>query len=151
MCIRDRLAVVRPLTFVTVVAVLLGAFALIAGAGELLRAANRQLQHSDRRQIVGRLAIPAVAIVGVAVLLATVGVLSWPQPTPALSSAVAENDPNACNGHVELCDRPYNDVAFPATHNSMSAADGNRWFLAEQETGVMGQLDDGVRVFLIDS
>ena len=81
------LAVVRPLTFVTVVAVLLGAFALIAGAGELLRAANRQLQHSDRRQIVGRLAIPAVAIVGVAVLLATVGVLSWPQPTPALSSA----------------------------------------------------------------
>ncbi|WP_431817045.1 hypothetical protein [Gordonia jacobaea] len=145
------LAVVRPLTFVTVVAVLLGAFALIAGAGELLRAANRQLQHSDRRQIVGRLAIPAVAIVGVAVLLATVGVLSWPQPTPALSSAVAENDPNACNGHVELCDRPYNDVAFPATHNSMSAADGNRWFLAEQETGVMGQLDDGVRVFLIDS
>ena len=25
-----------------------------------------------------------------------------------------------CNGSIELCDRPFNEVALAATHNSMS-------------------------------
>ena len=53
---------------------------------------------------------------------------------------------------MELCDRPFNDVAFPASHNSMSAADQPGWFLAEQQpTGMVESLDDGIRVFLIDT
>ena len=65
--------------------------------------------------------------------------------------AASTGDPRACNGHVELCDRPFNDVAFPASHNSMSAADQPGWFLAEQPTGMVESLDDGIRVFLIDT
>lgn len=87
------------------------------------------------------------AMVAVA-LLVSVSVLAWPQST----SIAAETGPasQACNGWVQLCARPYNDVAFEATHNSMSALDEN-YFLAEQPNGIIGQLNAGVRVFLIDS
>ena len=56
-----------------------------------------------------------------------------------------------CNGHIELCARRYDQIAFPATHNAMSAADEPGWFIPEQPTGLLGQLDAGVRVLLIDS
>ena len=143
------LGVVWPQTLVTVAAVLLGTFAIIAGLAEVVKAAQRASGGTARRTI-GGLVVPAVALVGVVGVVVTSTVLAWPQPTPALS-ALATRDPNGCNGHVELCDRPYNAIAYPATHNSMSAQDGDRWFIAEQQTGVMGQLDDGIRVFLIDS
>ena len=56
-------------------------------------------------------------------------------------------DPKACNGHRELCDRRNNDVAYPSTHNSMSAADGNGWFIGEQAHRVMGQPATGCGCF----
>ena len=57
----------------------------------------------------------------------------------------------ACNGHEELCDRAYDEVAYPATHNSMSAAAEPGWFFPEQPDGIIAQLDYGIRVLLIDS
>jgi hypothetical protein len=60
-------------------------------------------------------------------------------------------DEAACNGHVTLCDRAYDEVVFPATHNSMSAASESGWFFPEQPDGIVAQLDAGVRVLLIDS
>jgi hypothetical protein len=57
----------------------------------------------------------------------------------------------ACNGFVELCDRPVNEVAFAATHNSMSGADQPDWFRAEHFTGIPAQLRFGIRGFLIDA
>ena len=56
-----------------------------------------------------------------------------------------------CNGHVQLCDRAYDEVAFPATHNSMSAASERGWLFAEQPDGIVAQLDHGIRVLLIDT
>lgn len=56
-----------------------------------------------------------------------------------------------CNGHEELCDRGYDEVAFAATHNSMSAASEPGWWLPDQPDGIVAQLDHGVRVLLIDS
>ena len=58
--------------------------------------------------------------------------------------------PMACNGHPELCDRPFNQVAFPATHNSMSASDLN-WLWPEHEHGISNQLEFGIRALLIDT
>ncbi|MGE4427867.1 MAG: hypothetical protein AB7G37_15565, partial [Solirubrobacteraceae bacterium] len=55
-----------------------------------------------------------------------------------------------CNGHAELCDRPFDEVALPATHNAMSIAAPD-WFSAEQERPIAGQLRDGVRGLLIDT
>jgi hypothetical protein len=64
--------------------------------------------------------------------------------------AVAEPVLDACNGHPELCDRRLNEVAFAATHNSMAAADIPNWMFPNQEKGIRGQLEDGIRGFLID-
>ena len=51
----------------------------------------------------------------------------------------------------ELCDRPLDQVAFPATHNSMSAATNPGWLFAQQERGIPDQMNDGVRGLLIDA
>ena len=50
----------------------------------------------------------------------------------------------------ELCGRRLNDVLFPGTHNSMSAADVPGWALANQRRSVPRQLKDGIRLFLLD-
>jgi hypothetical protein len=55
-----------------------------------------------------------------------------------------------CNGHAELCDRRFDQVSFPATHNSMSNAD-EKWGPPNQNHAIGRQLDDGIRAFLIDS
>jgi hypothetical protein len=56
----------------------------------------------------------------------------------------------ACEGHAELCDRPLDQVALPATHNSM-AVPLPGWFSAEQDRPITDQLHDGIRGFLIDT
>lgn len=78
----------------------------------------------------------------VALLLLT-GCSDAPEPEPAPATG--------CNGHEELCDRRYDEVAFAATHNSMSAATEPGWFTPDQPDGIIDQLDHGVRVLLIDS
>lgn len=55
-----------------------------------------------------------------------------------------------CNGHEQLCDRPLNEVALPATHNSMSVPLPG-WYSAEQDRPIPEQLRDGVRGLLIDT
>ncbi|MGV9859604.1 hypothetical protein ACWDTD_13280 [Gordonia sp. NPDC003425] len=144
------LAVLRPQAMLTCAAAVAGVVLLLFGVRELVYALVTQSRTSASRRRAMRFAIPSVAILAVIALAALTGVLAWSQATPPLS-LTTRADPDGCNGHRELCDRRYTDVAFPATHNSMSAQDGNGWFIAEQKTGVMGQLDDGVRVFLIDS
>ena len=70
---------------------------------------------SDRTQ--GRRALIAtgvaagVILIGGALFIATGGI----------SEAPAKIDTVGCNGAEELCDRPLNEVAFPSTHNAMSA------------------------------
>ncbi|MDQ1433109.1 MAG: hypothetical protein QOF40_3711 [Actinomycetota bacterium] len=56
----------------------------------------------------------------------------------------------ACNGHRELCDRPYDEVAFAEAHNAMSVSD-LRWLGANQDVPIADQLDAGVRVLHIDT
>jgi hypothetical protein len=55
-----------------------------------------------------------------------------------------------CNGHAVLCERPLNEVALPATHNSMSVPLPG-WYSAEQERPIADQLADGIRGLLIDT
>lgn len=56
----------------------------------------------------------------------------------------------ACNGHAELCDRRYDQVVFPATHNSHSAREYGYSLNANQISGFTKQLEDGIRCMLID-
>ena len=55
----------------------------------------------------------------------------------------------ACNGHAELCDRAYDDVAIVMTHNAMSSAEDGFSF-PNQERRLWRQLEDGVRGFMLD-
>jgi len=58
--------------------------------------------------------------------------------------------PMLCNGMAALCDRPFDEVVFPTTHNAMSSeADG--WFGPNQQFGMARQLQDGVRGMLLDT
>ena len=50
----------------------------------------------------------------------------------------------ACDGHAELCDRPLNEVALPATHNSMSVPLPG-WYSADAGAPIGAQLHDGIR------
>jgi hypothetical protein len=55
-----------------------------------------------------------------------------------------------CNGYEALCDRPFDQVVFATTHNSMSNADDG-WLIPNQMHPIFRQLEDGVRAFLIDT
>jgi hypothetical protein len=62
------------------------------------------------------------------------------------------SEPPGCNGHVALCDRRYDQVVFPGTHNSHAATmAGFSAFVANQLYGIPQQLEDGVRVLLLDT
>ena len=55
----------------------------------------------------------------------------------------------ACNGHVLLCDRRLDDIAIPATHNSMASAEDG-FVLANHSRGIIPQLEAGYRGLMID-
>jgi hypothetical protein len=57
---------------------------------------------------------------------------------------------DACNGYPELRDRRLNEVVFPTSHNSMAGADIPDWMFPNHEKGIIAQLNDGIRGFLID-
>lgn len=92
------------------------------------------------------------ALVGVGLLT---GLAVWQAAMPRTDATASATGPvrgngAVCNGSVAACGRRYPDVVFPATHNSMSAADQPGWFLAEQPHGLVAQLDGGVRALLFD-
>lgn len=55
-----------------------------------------------------------------------------------------------CNGSQELCDRPFDEVCFAVTHNSMSNAEDG-WNLPNQYFNIATQLEDGIRSFMLDT
>src|SRR5690606_29778068 len=57
----------------------------------------------------------------------------------------------ACNGHALLCDRRFDEVVLPTTHNSVAATeDGFSPLNANHVQGVEAQLQAGVRGLLLD-
>lgn len=58
--------------------------------------------------------------------------------------------PTTCNGKPELCDRTFDQVTFPMTHNAMSNAD-EKYAAPNQNHGVARQLKDGVRGLMLDT
>ncbi len=72
------------------------------------------------------------------------------EPEIGPDAADAEPAPRACNGHAELCDRPFSAVAFATAHNAMSNAD-DEWIFPNQPHDLSRQLADGVRGFMLDT
>lgn len=147
------LTVLHPVTVVSVVIVTIGALAVVTGAEDIVRgiAAARRMRAKPPRIQWSPAATQTAAAATVILLLAGAATAAaWPA-TSKLPIVEASQLGTACNGHDELCERTYDQVSFAATHNSMSAGDAPGWFLAEQPTGMIGQLEAGVRVFLIDT
>jgi hypothetical protein len=95
-----------------------------------------------RRRTVLAAGALGLAAAGVALAL----VLTAGPPAP-----LEENEVIACNGLPELCDRRLDQVVLPGTHNSMSAADRPGWLFANQSRPVPRQLDEGIRLLLLDT
>jgi hypothetical protein len=85
----------------------------------------------------------ALLVSGLVPSVALVSLMSW-------DLLRAEAAPRTCNGHVELCDRPYDEVVQAATHNSMSSPDVVEVW-PEHDGDIATQLDAGVRALLIDT
>ncbi|MEZ5412273.1 MAG: hypothetical protein R2761_29845 [Acidimicrobiales bacterium] len=110
---------------------------LLAGVGAVLAAGATAGCHGRLRPV------RTVGLLGLALGSAT---LAGP-PRVLLST---EPDVARCNGHAELCDRPYDQVVVAATHNAMSSPGLVRVW-PEQGRDLRGQLDGGVRALLIDT
>ena len=129
-----------------VTGLLLGAFLIYYGAGELLLMLQPEAgaaEESDRRRVLARglaVAGAAVIVVVIAVVALTGGETAPGRPLPR----------EGCNGSEALCDKRLNEVAFAGTHNSFSAADSPNWFITNQRRTIERQLEDGVRLFLLD-
>jgi hypothetical protein len=85
----------------------------------------------------------------VARLLAAAALVLALVPATA-SPAAARGWPQRCNGEAALCDRPFDRVVLPATHNAMSAR-ALGWQLPNQQLSIPDQLRRGIRGFLIDT
>ena len=140
--------VLEPLLALETIAVVGGALLLYLGTAELLSAVqprDRTAQTRARRRLWPALAAGALAVaVCAGALVAVLGGGDDDGAVPAQAAVTT------CNGYAELCDRRLDQVVFPGTHNSMSAADTKGWLLANQRRTIPRQLRDGIRLFLID-
>jgi len=127
----------------------LGGVLLLLGLTEALsvarsspgRPAAAQRPRRRRRTVLAAGALGLAAAGAVLALMLTAG-----PPAP-----LEQDEVTACNGLPELCDRRLDQVVLPGTHNSMSAADRPGWLFANQSRPVPRQLDDGIRLLLLDT
>ncbi|MGZ4332535.1 MAG: hypothetical protein ACXVXL_31655 [Solirubrobacteraceae bacterium] len=138
----------EPGAALTLAAIAVGIYVIYRGVQAMAvwiarAAAARASQASTSRRGVpglGRAAIVVVVLAGAAALIAAGEGSQAPAATP-----------QTCNGFTELCNRPLNDVAFAATHNSMASVTIPTWNFGQQDGTIADQLRDGVRGLLIDS
>jgi hypothetical protein len=143
-------AVANPALALDVVAIAGGACLVFVGAGELL-ALIPNAGSPGRRAPVRALAtagLAGVAAVGAAAALIAVAT-GGEESAPA--SATVTRSAGECNGSADLCELRLNEVVFAGTHNSFSAADDPGWSIANQRRTIPRQLQDGIRLFLIDT
>ena len=127
-----------------------GIYLIYEGVSAILRLIYRPEEHAEPRPAPGplrrfhrrRLAIGLVPIVFIPVVIAAF------LGTGGTTTAAPVKGP--CNGHEELCDRPFDQVALPATHNAMSVPLPG-WYSSEQDAPIADQLHDGIRGLLIDT
>jgi hypothetical protein len=145
------LAVLNPTLVVHLLAIGGGAVLVFFGASELLAMLQRPGQtRAEAKRARGR-ALAGAGLAGAVVVgafVALVLVVTSGGPDPRAQGPVAYD--GKCNGSLNLCDVRLNEAVFAGTHNSFSAADSPGWFITNQKHTIARQLDDGIRLFLID-
>jgi hypothetical protein len=133
-------------------ALLLGGALAFVGVAELTAALARE-RVDDRRSAPGRFPLAGQLATGAACVAVVAGAAVAAVEMlgrPSDAAAVGAPPEGGCNGSRSLCERRLNQVAFPTTHNSFSAADEPGWLFANQRYGIARQLTDGVRGLLLD-
>ena len=142
------LMILRPSAAVAVLGLVAGAVVAFLGLQELFRLAVREVSEEERSlggPFGRREKKRAAVVLGMALVLAA-GV-AWLGRPPEIGIARVST---GCNGDERLCDRTLDAIALPGAHNAMSSVDAPNWMFPQQERSVTGQLEDGVRAFLID-
>jgi uncharacterized membrane protein HdeD (DUF308 family) len=124
-----------------------GGLLIFIGVAELARSLEPRAVPSHAPRSRAPL-VAAGAVVAVGAL--TVGLVSVVISPPKVQPAAASRPGDGCNGSKTLCDRRLNEVVFPATHNSFSAAQRPGWLFANQRYPISRQLEDGIRGFMLD-
>jgi hypothetical protein len=142
--------VLQPALALRVGAVIAGGLVLYYGVGEVLSVvySPRQRRDTATKRPAGRriwAVAGGVGAVAIAVGVALAAVLGGGTGRAHGSARV-----RTCNGYAALCSRRLDQVVFAGTHNSMSSADTRGWLLVNQRRTIRRQLDDGIRLFLID-
>ncbi len=146
--IADPLGLIEPLIVFAGVLLVLFAVTEIARVAAVSRAEAVDQPAGAERTGPRPAAIAVAALAGLAVIA---GVVWLARPGRDVTAAdVNAGDGTVCNGHAELCERRFDEVAYVASHNAMSAATEPGWFLAEQADSIPVQLDQGVRALLVD-
>ena len=128
----------------------LGIYLIYEGVAAILRLVYSPEEHAERRRApaparrvdrrrAAAVAIPAVLVAVIVIVFVGTG-----------GTTVAAPAKGPCNGHDELCDRPFDQVALATTHNSMSVPLPG-WYSAMQERPIGEQLSDGIRGLQIDT
>ena len=128
-----------------------GIYLIYEGVSAILRLVYRPEEHRERRRPapgpLRRLDVREVAIGLIPVALIAMVVIAF---LGSGGNSVAAPGKPPCNGHEELCDRRFDRVVVPMTHNSMSVPLPG-WFSSMQEKPIDGQLRDGIRGLMIDT
>jgi hypothetical protein len=145
------LVVLNPTLAIQLVAIAAGALLVFFGSTELLAMLERPGRTRVEGQRMRTRALAGAGAAGVVVLgavVALVVVVTSGGADPRAANRVVYN--GKCNGSFGLCDVRLNEAVFAGTHNSFSAADSPGWFIANQKRTIGRQLEDGIRLFLID-
>ena len=143
--------VLNPTLAVELLAIAAGALLVFFGSTELLVLLQRPGQTRVEGERVRKRALAGAGIAGAVVLgtvVALVVVVTSGGADPRAAERVVYR--GKCNGSFGLCDVRLNEAVFAGTHNSFSAADSGGWFIANQRRTIERQLQDGIRLFLID-
>lgn len=132
---------------VRLVAVVAGMWLSYLGITEILRLVRSLPVGTSPRAQRRHVALVA-STVAVLVALASVG-LFFSAAGAAKRADAAGKVP--CNGDESLCDLRIDQVMFPGTHNSMSSSLYPGFLFGEQLDTIKGQLQSGIRAFLIDT
>jgi uncharacterized membrane protein HdeD (DUF308 family) len=143
--------VLEPALALEVAAIAVGAYLVFYGATELLVMLQRRGETAAEARQTRRRALVTAGVSGVLVvgaLAVLVVVVTGGGPEPRAATPVARS--GECNGSFAMCELRLNEAVFAGTHNSFSAADSPGWFIANQGRTIKRQLEDGIRLFLID-
>ena len=140
------LLLLEPLLMLRALAIAGGMLAIFVGVSEITGALERRPPRLRGREVSAQFAIAGVSVVLVGIAAATLAAIVSRPPTGFATVIPREG----CNGSRALCTKRLNEVVFPATHNSFSAANRPGWLFANQRYDIRRQLSDGIRGLLLD-